>query len=69
MSKRDGSDSSAPQFEGYCVDLCRELASVLGFNFTFFVTQDGDRGRFDVDQQRWTGMIGDLLEQASTYVE
>ncbi|KAF2352922.1 Ionotropic glutamate receptor [Trinorchestia longiramus] len=51
------------RYEGFCVDLIGEIAAMLGFNFTIEIAPDGQHGKYDADQQRWTGMIGELLDQ------
>ena len=51
------------RYEGFCVDLIDEIASMLGFNYTIEIAPDGQHGKFNADQQRWTGMIGELLDQ------
>ncbi|KAK3891725.1 hypothetical protein Pcinc_004391 [Petrolisthes cinctipes] len=51
------------RYEGFCVDLIREMASILGFNYTIKLVDDGKYGAWDEKQQRFTGMIGELLTQ------
>lgn len=52
-------------YEGYSVDLLAEVASLLGFNFTLHIVPDDSYGYFDRDKQKWTGLIGELVEQVS----
>lgn len=51
------------RFEGFCVDLVREIAEILGFNYTFKLVEDGNYGIWDKTQNRYNGMIGELLSQ------
>ncbi|KAK4305191.1 hypothetical protein Pmani_022910 [Petrolisthes manimaculis] len=51
------------RYEGFCVDLIKEMASILGFNYTFKLVDDGNYGAWDETQQRYSGMIGELLTQ------
>lgn len=50
------------RFEGMCIDLVRELARALGFNYTLRPVADDAPGQFDHSTGRWNGMIGELLE-------
>ena len=55
-----------PQFEGFCVDLLEEIAKSLGFTYTIKLAGDGQHGKWDPDQEKWTGMVGELLNQVSS---
>lgn len=50
------------QFEGYAVDLIREIAKVLGFNYTIRLVPDGRYGSYKKDTGEWDGMVRELLE-------
>lgn len=39
--------SGNDQFEGYAIDLTREIAKVLGFNYTFRLVPDGRHGSYN----------------------
>ena len=54
------------RFEGYNVDLIKEIADILGFNYTFKVVEDGSYGSFNPKNKTWNGMIGELLAQVSS---
>lgn len=57
------------QFEGYVVDLTREISRVLGFNYTFRLVPDGHYGSLNRLTNEWDGMISELLEQVSTILD
>uniref|UniRef100_A0A3Q2ZX24 Glutamate receptor n=1 Tax=Kryptolebias marmoratus TaxID=37003 RepID=A0A3Q2ZX24_KRYMA len=59
-----GNDSSLPlEYRkccyGYCIDLLEKLAEDLGFNFDLYIVGDGKYGAWK--GERWTGLVGDLL--------
>lgn len=54
--------SGNDQFEGYAVDLIREIAKVLGFNYTIRLVPDGRYGSYNKDTGEWDGMVRELLE-------
>lgn len=51
------------QFEGYAIDLIREITMILGFNFTFRLVPDGRYGSLNKQTGEWDGMVRELLEQ------
>ena len=57
--KLNGND----QFEGYVVDLTKEISRILGFNYTFRLVPDGHYGSLNRVTNEWDGMVGELLEQ------
>lgn len=63
--RKDSADklTGNDQFEGYAVDLIREISKVLGFNWTIRLVPDGRYGSFNKDTGEWDGMVRELLEQ------
>lgn len=57
------------RFEGYGIDLIAKLAEMEGFNYTFIVREDKANGVYSPTLQRWTGMIGDLLDMVRACIE
>ncbi|XP_037952782.1 glutamate receptor ionotropic, kainate 2-like [Teleopsis dalmanni] len=49
------------RYEGYGVDLIKELADKLGFNYTF-MNGGNDYGTFDKNTNKSTGMLKDIIE-------
>jgi len=49
------------KYEGFCVDLIKELAKEVQFKYTFYLVEGGGYGSFK--NGRWTGMIADLRSQ------
>lgn len=65
MYKRDhkvrhGND----RFEGFAIDLIREVATMLHFDYEVYLVHDGNFGTKRPDGS-WNGMIGELLEGVS----
>lgn len=48
------------QYEGYGVDLIKELADKLGFNFTF-VNGGKDYGSYNKSSNESTGMLREIM--------
>ncbi|KAF2367887.1 Receptor ligand binding region [Trinorchestia longiramus] len=56
--------ASLPEsYEGFAVDLAFEVARLVGFNYSVDVVRDASYGDFSSAQQRWTGLIGELVEE------
>ncbi|XP_015419623.1 PREDICTED: glutamate receptor ionotropic, kainate 1 [Myotis davidii] len=49
------------RFEGYCLDLLKELSSMLGFIYDVRLVPDGRYGAQD-DQGEWNGMVRELMD-------
>ncbi|MEE6475930.1 hypothetical protein FKM82_010902, partial [Ascaphus truei] len=50
------------RFEGYCIDLLRELASILGFTYEIRLVEDGKYGAQDDATLQWNGMVRELMD-------
>uniref|UniRef100_A0A3P9ACM9 Glutamate receptor n=1 Tax=Esox lucius TaxID=8010 RepID=A0A3P9ACM9_ESOLU len=49
------------RFEGFCIDLLKELSNILGFSYDIRLVPDGKYGLPD-DKGQWNGMIKELME-------
>ncbi|TRY56884.1 hypothetical protein DNTS_028950, partial [Danionella cerebrum] len=50
------------RFEGYCVDLLRELAAILGFSYEIRLVEDGKYGAQEENTGQWNGMVRELID-------
>uniref|UniRef100_A0A672M9R7 Glutamate receptor n=1 Tax=Sinocyclocheilus grahami TaxID=75366 RepID=A0A672M9R7_SINGR len=50
------------RFEGYCIDLLRELAAILGFTYEIRLVEDGKYGAQEESMGQWNGMIRELMD-------
>uniref|UniRef100_A0A8C9YFU6 Glutamate receptor n=1 Tax=Sander lucioperca TaxID=283035 RepID=A0A8C9YFU6_SANLU len=50
------------RFEGYCIDLLRELANILGFTYEVRLVEDGRYGAQDENTGQWNGMVKELMD-------
>ncbi len=51
--------------QGLCIDLLKELAERIGFNYTIYLVEDGNFGVKDKSTNQWNGMVRDLVERVS----
>ncbi|XP_029959561.1 glutamate receptor ionotropic, kainate 3 isoform X2 [Salarias fasciatus] len=61
LKKSDKALVGNDRFEGYCIDLLKELANILGFTYEIRLVPDGKYGSQD-DKGQWNGMIKELIE-------
>ncbi|TSZ83236.1 Glutamate receptor ionotropic, kainate 2 [Bagarius yarrelli] len=50
------------RFEGFCVDLLRELATILGFRYEIQLVEDGKYGAVEESTGQWNGMVRELID-------
>ncbi|KTG04163.1 hypothetical protein cypCar_00016662 [Cyprinus carpio] len=52
------------RFEGFCVDLLRELSGILGFRYEIRLVEDGRYGAFEESTGQWSGMVRELMDHS-----
>ncbi|XP_047500047.1 glutamate receptor ionotropic, kainate 2-like [Penaeus chinensis] len=63
MQKENAEDLAGnDRFEGFCLDLLTEIASILKFNFTVVPVASNAYGSKNAETGEWNGMIRELLE-------
>ena len=63
MEVGDSSLRGNDRFEGYCVDLLREIAKILNFTYEIHLVADGQYGSPQGESDEWTGMVKELIDQ------
>lgn len=53
------------RFEGYCIDLLRELSIILGFTYEVRLVEDGKYGAQEETTGQWNGMVRELIDHVS----
>ncbi|CAJ1062714.1 glutamate receptor ionotropic%2C kainate 3 [Xyrichtys novacula] len=61
LKKSDKALVGNDRFEGFCIDLLKELANILGFTYEIRLVPDGRYGSQD-EKGQWNGMIRELIE-------
>ncbi|XP_031427579.1 glutamate receptor ionotropic, kainate 1 isoform X3 [Clupea harengus] len=52
------------RFEGYCLDLLKELSNILGFSYEVKLVSDGKYGAAN-DKGEWSGMVRELIDHVA----
>ena len=53
------------RYEGYCADLAKEVAGIVGFDYTIQLVKDSIYGEKEKDGT-WNGMVGELTRRVSS---
>ena len=51
------------KFEGFCIDILKNLSEMMGFTYTLYEVEDGNFGT-QVDDV-WNGIVGDIIQEVS----
>lgn len=57
--------SENSRFEGFCIDLLKEIASMVGFEYRIELVPDGKYGVIDLDTGEWNGIVRQLMDKVS----
>lgn len=55
------------RYEGFSMDLMKELAEKVNFTFEFKVLPVNDRGSYDPKTKSWTGLIKEVLDRVRIF--
>ncbi|XP_018578371.1 glutamate receptor ionotropic, kainate 2-like isoform X3 [Anoplophora glabripennis] len=51
------------RFEGFCIDLLKEIASMVSFEYRIVLVPDGKYGAFDFETGEWNGIVRQLMDK------
>lgn len=55
------------QFEGFCVDMLKEISELVGFKYKIELVPDGNYG-VPNDDEEWNGMVRQVMDRVSPRV-
>ena len=55
--------SGNERYEGFCVDLIREIAQRVGFNYTIRLAPEAKYGISDPITGEWNGIVRELMDR------
>lgn len=50
------------RYEGFCIDIIKEIAELRGFNYTFIVSPNNAYGSKDTKTGEWNGIVRELMD-------
>lgn len=56
-------DESNDRFEGFCIDLLRQIAEMVGFEYRIELVPDGKYGVYDLETGEWNGIVRQLIDK------
>ncbi len=65
MLKTDTNMTGNDRYEGFCIDLLKDVAQLVGFQYTISIVKDGKYGVEDPDSKQWNGIVRELLDGVS----
>nr|CAD7195179.1 unnamed protein product [Timema douglasi] len=51
------------RYEGFCIDLLKEIANMVGFEYRIHLVPDGKYGVYDLDTGEWNGIVRQLMDK------
>lgn len=65
MLKPQSNLSGNSRYEGFCIDLLKEIAGMVGFEYRIELVPDGKYGVIDLDTGEWNGIVRQLMDKVS----
>jgi ionotropic glutamate receptor len=56
------------RYEGFCIDLLREIASMVGFEYRIELVPDSKYGVIDLETGEWNGIVRQLMDKVGGIV-
>ncbi|XP_012246749.1 glutamate receptor ionotropic, kainate 2 isoform X5 [Bombus impatiens] len=63
MLKSRGNFSGNARYEGFCIDLLKEIAHMVGFAYRIELVPDGKYGVYDYETGEWNGIVRQLIDK------
>ncbi|RZF41429.1 hypothetical protein LSTR_LSTR000143 [Laodelphax striatellus] len=60
---KEGENTTSQKYEGFCIDLLREIANMVGFEYQIQLVPDGKYGVFDHETGEWNGIVRQLMDK------
>jgi hypothetical protein len=55
------------RYEGFCVELIREIAHLVGFNYTIRLAPEAKYGISDPKTGEWNGIVRELMDRVQFF--
>jgi hypothetical protein len=55
--------SGNSRYEGFCIDLLKEIATMVGFEYRIELVPDGKYGVVDLETGEWNGIVRQLMDK------
>ena len=55
------------KYEGFCVELIREIAYLVGFNYTIRLAPEAKYGIYNPTTGEWNGIVRELMDRVHSF--
>jgi ionotropic kainate glutamate receptor 2 len=66
MRRPQGNLTGNSRYEGFCIDLLREIATMVGFEYQIELVPDGKYGVYDLETGEWNGIVRQLMDKVGS---
>jgi len=63
MHRAQSNLSGNSRYEGFCIDLLKEIATMVGFEYRIELVPDGKYGVIDLETGEWNGIVRQLMDK------
>ncbi|XP_025261834.1 glutamate receptor ionotropic, kainate 2 isoform X2 [Camponotus floridanus] len=63
MLRSEGNFSGNARYKGFCIDLLKEIAHMVGFAYRIELVPDGKYGVYDYETGEWNGIVRQLMDK------
>ncbi|XP_066598064.1 glutamate receptor ionotropic, kainate 2-like isoform X4 [Prorops nasuta] len=63
MLRSKGNFSGNARYEGFCIDLLKEIAQMVGFAYRIDLVPDGKYGVYNYETGEWNGIVRQLMDK------
>ena len=66
MIKPEANLTGNDRYEGFCIDLLKAIAGMVGFNYVIELSPDKKYGILDPDTGEWNGIVRQIMDKVNT---
>lgn len=67
MLKTNGNLTGNDRFEGFCIDLLKTIADLIGFSYELYIVPDLKFGAENTSTGEWNGLVREIIDKVIEY--
>ena len=68
MDKKQSNLTGNDRYEGFCIDMIKNIANLIGFQYEIQLSPSKVYGIQDPETGEWNGLVRELMDNVSKYV-
>lgn len=68
MVKPNGNLTGNDRFEGFCIDLLKTIADLIGFSYELYIVPDLKFGAENTTTGEWNGLVREIIDKVSILI-